>query len=123
MKTYKVKNYKGNLVESLKKFSDSYKDMKIVHAYTDGDNLKILAKESENINEAISNSVFAVMIHDDDKFKTILGIGSSEKEAQKIIDNAKGWEHAKGNMKIVKLDLNKEIDYSLYGLDFSKSST
>ena len=48
-KTYKVKNYKGNLVESLKKFSDSYKDMKIVHAYVDGDsNLKIKAEKIVN---------------------------------------------------------------------------
>lgn len=123
MKTFKIKNYKGNIIESLKKFSESHKGMKIVQTYLEGDDLKILAKELENINEAISNSVFAVMVHDDDKFKTILGIGSSEKEAQKIIDNAKGWEHAKGNMKIVKLDLNREIDYSLYGLDFSESKS
>lgn len=123
MKTFKIKNYKGNIVESLKKFSESHKGLKIVQTYLEGDDLKILVKESENINEAISNSVFAVMIHDDDKFKTIIGIGSSEKEAQKIIDNAKGWEHAKGNMKIIKLDLNREIDYSLYGLDFSESKS
>lgn len=123
MKNYTIKNYKGNIVESLKKFSESRKDMKIVRAYADGDNLKILAEELENVNEASSGSVFAVMIHDNDKFKTILGIGSSEKEAQKIIDNAKGWEHAKGNMKIVKLDLDREIDYSLYGLDFSESKS
>jgi len=41
MKTYKVKNYKGNLVESLSKFQKSHKGMKIVEACEDGDDLKI----------------------------------------------------------------------------------
>ena len=47
MKTFKVKNYKGNLVESLSKFQKSYKGMKIVEAVEDGDDLKIRAEESD----------------------------------------------------------------------------
>lgn len=44
MKTYKVKNYKGNLVESLSKFQKKHKGMKIVEACEDGDELKIKAE-------------------------------------------------------------------------------
>lgn len=47
MKTFKIKNYKGNIVESLKRFSESHKGMKIVEACEDGDNLKIKAEETE----------------------------------------------------------------------------
>ena len=47
MKTYKVKNYKGNLVESLSKFQKSHKGMKIVEACEDGDNLKIKAEAAK----------------------------------------------------------------------------
>ena len=50
MKTYKVKNYKGNLVESLKKFSESHKGMKIVEACEDGNDLKIKVEESNALN-------------------------------------------------------------------------
>lgn len=44
MKTFKVKNYKGNLVESLSKFQKSHKGMKIVEACEDGEDLKIKAE-------------------------------------------------------------------------------
>ena len=57
MKTFKVKNYKGNLVESLKRFSDSRKSMKIIEAVEKDGSLKIIAKESnvnfENLREKI----------------------------------------------------------------------
>ena len=46
MKTYKVKNYKGNLVESLSKFQESYKDMKIIEAVEEGNTLKIKVEEA-----------------------------------------------------------------------------
>ena len=48
MKTYTVKNYKGNLVESLKKFSDSHKGVKIVEAVEDNDELKIRVNEADS---------------------------------------------------------------------------
>ena len=41
MKTYKVKNYKGNLVESLKKFSEKYKGMRITEAKVKDGELKV----------------------------------------------------------------------------------
>ncbi len=50
MKTYKVKNYKGNLVESLSRFQKSHNSMKIVEAVEDGDNLKIKADNSISIS-------------------------------------------------------------------------
>ena len=46
MKTFKIKNYKGNLVESLKRFSDSHKDMKIVEAVEEDGSLKIKAESA-----------------------------------------------------------------------------
>jgi len=54
MKKYTIKNYKGNLVESLKKFSDSYKGMKIVEAVEDGKDLKIKAV-SESTKDEVNN--------------------------------------------------------------------
>ena len=60
MKTYKVKNYKGNLVESLSKFQKSHKGMKIVEACEDGDDLKIKAEESEKLEEAAGKKVYIV---------------------------------------------------------------
>lgn len=47
-KTYKVKNYKGNLVESLNKFTAANKGMRIVEAKVEGDELKITAEASGN---------------------------------------------------------------------------
>ena len=49
MKTYKVKNYKGNLVESLSKFQKSHKGMKIVEAVEDGKDLKIKTEGQQSV--------------------------------------------------------------------------
>jgi len=55
MKTYKVKNYKGNLVESLSKFQESHKNIKIVEVCESGKELKIKTlKIRKNITESIS---------------------------------------------------------------------
>ena len=51
-KTYRVKNYKGNIVESLKRFSELHKGMKIVKACEDGKDLKIKIEEAKKIEEA-----------------------------------------------------------------------
>ena len=59
MKTYKVKNYKGNLVESLSKFQKSHKDMKIVEAVEDEEELKIKV-EPKAVKEASSPKDTAV---------------------------------------------------------------
>ena len=45
MKTYKVKNYKGNLVESLSKFQKKYPGMKICEATEEDKELKIKVNE------------------------------------------------------------------------------
>lgn len=41
MKNYKVKNYRGNLLESLSRFQKSHKGMKIIEVKEDGNNLRI----------------------------------------------------------------------------------
>lgn len=46
-KTYTVKNYKGNLVESLENFSKKYPKSKIIESKVDGKNLKIITEEVE----------------------------------------------------------------------------
>ena len=51
MKTFKVKNYKGNLIESLSRFQKSHKGMKIIEACEEKNELKIKAEESEKIEE------------------------------------------------------------------------
>ena len=47
MKRYTIKNYKGNLLESLTKFAESHKGMKIVEAVEDEDKLRLKTEESE----------------------------------------------------------------------------
>lgn len=49
MKTYKIKNYKGNLVESLSKFQESHKDMKVIGVLEENNELKI---NTEMLKEA-----------------------------------------------------------------------
>jgi len=46
-KTYTVKNYKGNLIESLENFSKKYPKSKIVESKVDGKNLKIITEDTE----------------------------------------------------------------------------
>ena len=64
MKKYIIKNYKGNLVESLKNFSKKYKGMRITEAKAEGDTLKIKADSEgeececdKNISEALSRGM------------------------------------------------------------------
>ena len=99
MKTYTVKNYKGNLVESLKKFSNSYKGMKIVEACEDGDDLKIKAEESkEKIDESEEGVVFSI--------STISGAKPKRTEAKlkTIGDLRKIWEENGEEELIIDFD-------------------
>lgn len=54
MKTYTIKNYKGNLVESLKKFQEKYPDSKIVEATEEDGALKIKIEEANAKKLAIA---------------------------------------------------------------------
>lgn len=56
MKKYIIKNYKGNLVESLKQFSKTHKKMKIVEAIEDADFLRISAEPNVSNPEISSIS-------------------------------------------------------------------
>ena len=47
MKTYKIKNYKGDLLESVKKFQAKHSDMRIVEATEDGEELRIKAESDD----------------------------------------------------------------------------
>lgn len=98
MKTYKVKNYKGNLVESLSKFQKSHKGMKIVEAVEDGDDLKIKAEESEKLEEAAGKKVYLIIFDN-----TIAGIASSKPIAKKM---AKELEDSEGDADIQEFDFD-----------------
>jgi len=63
MKKYIIKNYKGNIVESLKKFQEKYPKSKIIESKVDGKNLKIITEDLNDLYleyfkaiEAFSNS-------------------------------------------------------------------
>lgn len=56
MKKYTIKNYKGNLVESLKQFSKTHKKMKIIEAVEDADFLRISAEPNVSNPEISSIS-------------------------------------------------------------------
>lgn len=47
MKTFRIRNYKGNLTESLKNFSNKKRGYKIVEALEDAEGLKITAEETD----------------------------------------------------------------------------
>lgn len=84
MKTYKIKNYKGNLVESLSRFQNSHKDMKIVEACEDGTDLKIKA----DIQEAAGKKVYLVLADMQDGNDLLIGIASNKAEAKSLIEDA-----------------------------------
>ena len=48
MKTYKIKNYKGQLVESLERFTKKYKGMRVVEASEKDGALNIIAEEDDD---------------------------------------------------------------------------
>ena len=104
MKTYTVKNYKGNLVESLKKFSDSHKDMKIVEAIENGDNLKIKVKESEEkqITESTGKFVYVLRSVEEDSDGTVEAIFSTKENAEK---GAAEWHKINGDSENDSVDL------------------
>ena len=113
MKTYKIKNYKGNLVESLKRFSDSHKGMKIVEACEDGDDLKIKAEEStemKSIEEAVGNKVYVLMF-DNNEASLPTAICSSIENAKKIIkkykDELDDTSFGGASFEIIEYDVDK----------------
>lgn len=57
MKTYKVKNYKGNLIESIEKFRNTYSKMKILEAKEVGEELEIKAEAEEDEEKEFDKSV------------------------------------------------------------------
>ena len=124
MKTYTVKNYKGNLVESLKKFSDSHKGMKIIEAVENGDNLKIKVKESEEkqITESTGKKVYVITVgnytsRSTDPGRLLLGVFDNMNEATKVEKNfiKAAKEHkVKVNTHVDTLIMNEPRDYNYF---------
>ena len=54
MKKYIIKNYKGNIVESLTKFQKKYPNTKICEATEEDGSLKVTADEKQPVEEAAS---------------------------------------------------------------------
>lgn len=52
MKNFTVKNYKGNIIESLKKFQEKHPETKIIEVIENGNNLKIKCNESIDKSKA-----------------------------------------------------------------------
>jgi len=120
MKTYKVKNYKGNLVESLKKFADSHKGLKIVEAKEINEGLlkmlKIKTSRSPKDDETLKTLVakhfqmIVAVLSDkecEEYCKDVLKkLDVSNPSIKKILDTAKSDN--------VKIDKTNEKDF----LDF-----
>lgn len=58
MAKYRIKNYKGNLTESLSKFQKKYPGKKIVEAVEDEEELKITTEDEDENNENNTNVYF-----------------------------------------------------------------
>ena len=84
MKTYKVKNYKGNLIESLSKFQKNHKGMKIVEAKECDEELKIKAKESTDDQEVTQADKDFDMLATIEQIIEILGNSGAYYQLSKI---------------------------------------
>lgn len=106
MKTYKVKNYKGNLVESLSKFQKSHKGMKIVEACEDGDDLKIKAEESEKLNEGYGSQIWIVSCKKNGKRIGVIAVCDSEEKAEDLADK---WESKNDGVATIDSDTMNDL--------------
>ena len=88
MKTYKITNYKGNIVESLTKFKEKYPKAKIAEAAEENGILKVTADVGgkEPIKEAAGQSVFVVgFSYPEANSSFIYAICSSKQKAQEML--------------------------------------
>lgn len=58
MKKYTIKNYKGNIVESLTKFQKKHPNVKICEATEEEDALKVKCEEKETVEENLNDIKF-----------------------------------------------------------------
>jgi len=112
MKTYRIKNYKGNLVESLKRFSESHEGMKIVEACEKADRLEIKA---EDYNQDHAKEIVKWL---NDKIKDLFDLTISD-------DLSNGdSEHTKELLKMFEEFLKQLFPNEKYELDeFTKLSS
>lgn len=85
MKTYTVKNYKGNLVESLKKFQANHKNIRVLEATETEDTLKIKCEEKNPVAEDNGRKCYIVYaVKNDEVIEEISGVFTSKSKAEKF---------------------------------------
>ena len=108
MKTFKIKNYKGNIVESLKRFSELHEGMKVVRAFESNDSLKILAEDEITLKNLDANTGFNDIAKDlgDDSLEHFCAqldflVKSDDPKARALYDTfRKGWKDKYRNIKV-----------------------
>ena len=101
-KTYKVKNYKGNLIESLSKFQKSHKGMKIVEACEDGEDLKIKAETEDETQQLVDK-----WTNDSDELEEMFHELLRKQEGYIYNHNSLGGD-----------ELNESVAFFEYAIDF-----
>lgn len=107
MKNYRIKNYKGNLVESLTKFAKSHKGMRIVEAVEDEDELKVKAE----VDEAAGKKIYLVLADlEDEAADMLIGIASSRANAKQMIE---GVSDDPSELRIEEIELDNPTSKSI----------
>ena len=85
MKTFKGKDYKGKIVESLDKFQKAHKNIRIVEATETEDTLKIVGEEKESVAEDTGRKCYIVYaVKNDEVIEEISGVFTSKSKAEKF---------------------------------------
>ena len=105
MKTFKIQNYKGNIIESLKKFSDSHKGMKIVEAIEEDNTLKIKAENNDHYSEYV---VYYKLFNEKDNV-LYLSAKSSKDAIFSAIDTIKVRNHLKTRNDVFEILQSIEV--------------
>lgn len=115
MKTYRIKNYKGNLVESLSKFQKKYPGMKICEATEEDKELKIKcnksgetnkSNESCKINEGYGSQIWIVSCKKNGKRIGVVAVCDSEEKAEDLADE---WESKNDGTATIDSDAMNDL--------------
>ena len=91
MKKYTIKNYKGNLVESLKKFSEKYEGMRITEAKVKDGELKVTAEAEESM-PVIAINFYGTNKNKEQGLKGALWIKESDIEGEPNADKSTDYK-------------------------------
>ena len=116
MKTYTVKNYKGNLVESLKKFQANHKNIRVLEAKETEDVLKIKCEEKNPVAEATGKNVYVIAYRPEWEFQ-VVAICDSKAAAEKLLKSVRG-EHNQEDYSIEEIPINTKLEE--YTLGYSE---